>query len=295
MELFSWSPDFGLPSWHQRCLAMQAYCKFSGAPVTVRPSDNPFWTPEGDLPVFRHGTLEVVGFEALVRHLHDCKFSADFRLNAKQRAESQAFSTMLDEQLAPALALSFWLDARNHLEVTRPWFASRLPFPLAFVYPARYHERALALVDFDDYAVTERHVLDVAEECIRSISLRLGDAAYMHGNAPSSLDALVFSYLAPMLKVKMPDSQLAAKVEKYPNLAHFVGRVLSTYFPGISQKEHKAKDPPVANESSSDKSLPNSVAAFVVAAIAMTAYAFTSGLVKAVKGAQSRRAGHDDE
>ena len=85
MELYSWSPDFGLPTWHPACLALQTYAQFSGAPVTVVKSDNPFWTPDSDLPVFKHKGVRLHSFDEVIAHLEECKYSTDFGLSAKER------------------------------------------------------------------------------------------------------------------------------------------------------------------------------------------------------------------
>jgi hypothetical protein len=55
---------------------MVTYAKFSGAPLQVRETNNPFWTPEGDLPVFSHASTvkNVTDFGTFVTHLRNCKF-----------------------------------------------------------------------------------------------------------------------------------------------------------------------------------------------------------------------------
>ncbi len=60
-----WSGDWGLPSVHPECLKILAFAKFSGAPVVQRSSNNPFWTPRGDLPVFRHNGRVLTDFQAV--------------------------------------------------------------------------------------------------------------------------------------------------------------------------------------------------------------------------------------
>lgn len=41
---------------------------------------------------------------------------------------------------------TFWVDAENYANVTRPWFASRSPFPLNFLVPSRYAKTALSRI-----------------------------------------------------------------------------------------------------------------------------------------------------
>ena len=75
---------------------MMAYAKFSGAPLQVKDTNSPFWSPDGKLPVFRHTTTEsdsvndkvtLTDFQAFVAHLRKSKFSADYNLTPKQSSE----------------------------------------------------------------------------------------------------------------------------------------------------------------------------------------------------------------
>ena len=46
-----------------------------------------------------------------------------------------------------------WVDSKNSTDVTRPWYASRLRFPLSLYYPSAWQEAARrrldAVCDFD--------------------------------------------------------------------------------------------------------------------------------------------------
>lgn len=41
---------------------------------------------------------------------------------------------------------TFWVDAENYANVTRPWFASHSPFPLNFLVPGRRANAALSRI-----------------------------------------------------------------------------------------------------------------------------------------------------
>jgi metaxin len=84
MELEAWSGDWGLPSIDSECLKILAFAKFSGAPLTQKSTNNPFWTPAGDLPVLRHAGVVLTDFNSIARHLRACNYSADYNLPPKQ-------------------------------------------------------------------------------------------------------------------------------------------------------------------------------------------------------------------
>lgn len=48
---------------------------------------------------------------------------------------------------------------------------------------------------------------------------------------PASLDALVFSRLAPLLKAKLPNGKLQQHLKSLQNLCNYCTSILSLYFP----------------------------------------------------------------
>ena len=50
--------------------------------------------------------------------------------------------------------------------------------------------------------MVEAAVYKRAEECLSVLARRLGDEPYFFGKSPSSLDALMYGYLAPLLKAR---------------------------------------------------------------------------------------------
>ena len=142
MEAWVWPSDWGLASIDSNCLRLLTYAKFSGAPLVVHESGNPFWTPKGNLPIFRHHDLELANFHEVVNHLRTMNYSADYNLAPKQQSEVIAFSKLMEEKLEPAILHVFWLDSENHGKLIRPWFAKQIPFPLNFYYPVSLFKQA---------------------------------------------------------------------------------------------------------------------------------------------------------
>lgn len=112
---------------------------------------------------------------------------------------------------------TFWVDAENYASVTRPWFASRSPFPLNFLVPGRLASIALSRIlltkgeaplhrisevegkvniDLPDSSVTclsccfqhsckflSSQIYSDAKECLNLLSYRLGSANFFFGNS----------------------------------------------------------------------------------------------------------------
>lgn len=261
MEVRVWSGDWGLASVDPDCLSMLAYLKFCGAPVKVRHTDNPFRSPSGRLPVLSaeesgRRPVELDEFWPAVEHLRTSSSSspswdADACLTAEQRSDAKAFAELVKVRLVPGLLQAFWVDARNQAELTRPWFARKLGFPLCFVYPNRYASEARNLVegraaglgscrraggqdDPDEAAVIETEVYVRADECMALLNGRLGGSAghpFFFGQEPSSLDALVYGHLAPLLKAPLPNPRLQTSLKRHDHLVAFITRISARYFP----------------------------------------------------------------
>jgi len=324
MELECWSEDWGIPSIEPECLKILAFAKFSGAPVIQKSTNNPFWTPRGDLPVFRHNGNVLSDFVSVSRHLKACNYSADYNLSAKQVAEANAFIQMMDEKLHPALKYLMWVDTKNQIELTRPWYGKHLPFPLGLYYPNKFEHESVKLIESlygqfsDNYEIgndttVETTVYKHAEECLTSLSNRLGEAPFMFGRSPSGLDAVMYGYLAPLLKAPFPSNSLQNYLKGCTNLSKFVVRVSQNYFPKIVKAyEEKVHDNDKSNEANAssdtkntsstdpeEESWPNErknkIIAGCVATTAMLGYAYGSGLVDIVRNIELRVVDDDED
>ncbi|XP_059083289.1 metaxin-3-like [Tigriopus californicus] len=257
MELQCWSPDFGLPSWHPPCLALQTYLSFAGCPVSFTALNNPFWAGQSDLPVFKHRQIRYHDFETIRLYLESCKYSTDYGLAPKDKAELTAYRDLVEHALRPAFELAVWVDPRNYTGLTRPWYAQQLGIPWSYYYPGQYHRRALGLIQSvsgvdeadpeveAEMAYLESIIYKRAAECLDVLSQRLGDQVYLLGAAPTSLDALLYSLLAPGLKVPLPHPTLTHLIRERANLEQYVTRITHKFFARYQ------KHPPTSPESSS--------------------------------------------
>lgn len=118
--------------------------------------------------------LVVKSFDLWTFLLFLQRFNADYELTARQGADTMAYIALVEEKLRPALVAppvlccflskhynilfnvtlsycvpqlhTFWVDAENYANLTRPWFASRSPFPLNFLVPSHHANIALSRI-----------------------------------------------------------------------------------------------------------------------------------------------------
>ncbi|NXS24091.1 MTX1 protein, partial [Mystacornis crossleyi] len=82
-----------------------------------------------------------------------------------------------------------------------------------------------------------------ARECLTLLSQRLGSQKFFFGDSPASLDALVFSRLAPLLKAKLPNGKLQQHLKSLQNLCNYCTSILSLYFPWDGGESRPPPDP----------------------------------------------------
>ncbi|KAM7416432.1 hypothetical protein PAMA_018475 [Pampus argenteus] len=237
MELRCWGGGWGLPSVHTESLIVLAYAKFSGAKVTASPIDWTWKTLTATVPELVCGDSSVKEPSQILNFLRKQRFNADYELTARQGADTMAYIALLEEKLRPALLHTFWVDAENYANLTRPWFASRSPFPLNFFVPSCQANIALSRIlltkgESPLHRITEVEgkIYSDAKECLNLLSYRLGTTNYFFGNSPTSLDAFVFGFVAPLHKASLPSSPLQNHLRQLDNLTCFCDNILAVYF-----------------------------------------------------------------
>ncbi|XP_075871231.1 metaxin-3 isoform X1 [Nelusetta ayraudi] len=215
----------------------QAYAKFTGAKLTVSPVDWTWKTLTATVPELLCGESAVQEPAQILNFLRKQRFNADYELTARQGADTMAYIALLEEKLRPALLHTFWVDAENYANLTRPWFASRSPFPLNFVVPVRHASIALSRILLTKGEAPLHRITEVegkiysdAKECLNLLSYRLGSANFFFGNTPTSLDAFVFGFVAPLHKASLPSSPLQSHLRQLENVTRFCDNVLALYF-----------------------------------------------------------------
>lgn len=124
-----------------------------------------------------------------------------------------------------------------------------------------------------------------AQECLTTLSTRLGTNEFFFGSHPSSLDAIVYSHLAPLLKAPFPNPALQNHLKGCTNLVTFVSRISQRYFAiEYTQYEKLKSNEKVKKKNNSEDEFPNKrrnqLLAGLVAIIAMVGYALSTGIVE---------------
>lgn len=125
-----------------------------------------------------------------------------------------------------------------------------------------------------------------AQKCLTLLSTRLGENEFFFGTHPTSLDAIIYSYLAPLLKAPLPNPSLQNHLKACTNLVKFVTRISQRYFEDVCQKYERIKAEENVNKMrrDSESEFPNKrrnqFFAGIFATLAMVGYALSTGIVE---------------
>lgn len=239
----------------------------------------------------RQGDVTETKVANIFSYLRQQNLGCDFNLSNKQSADVVAFISMMEEKLLPALLHTWWIDSQAYVDVTRPWYAKASPFPLNLFVPGSRqkwaNKRVFVGKGSENISETdvEAKIYKDARECLNNLAHKLGEKDYFFGNSPSSLDAVVFGYVAPLLKAPLNTNQLINHLKQCDNLGLHCSRILRLYFP-LSEEEMEKKrkqEERKQKESENTKEFPNKkrnmILAGIFAATSMVTYAFLSGLI----------------
>uniref|UniRef100_A0A0K0FB06 Metaxin-1 homolog (inferred by orthology to a C. elegans protein) n=1 Tax=Strongyloides venezuelensis TaxID=75913 RepID=A0A0K0FB06_STRVS len=252
IELFVWPSDFDLLSFDVECLQFLAACKFCALPVTIIHTAESSISPTKSLPNFKitnNGTNEVENiteFPKFVEYARKWAFDLvlDSELTTAQKFEVDAYYSYLKKTIYPAIVHLLWEDESNYTTLTHRWYFSKMSFFSKLYKIKDIREKELGYIEAKNSSSSD--IIKIAMKTIKQLSMKLEDKKYFFGDKPSSLDALIFGYLAPLLKLPLPSDKLQVYLQGYPNLVRFVESILSIYLViPEEQKRLSDKDKPM--------------------------------------------------
>lgn len=233
-RIYTESGGWGLPTIDPDALASMALLQFASIPFSICPGASPAMTSANVLPVviFENSNASepsvCAGLPSLI-----ALFTADLTLPDPNQhltpfmiAESTAFATLVTARFGPARLYEFYLNGKNYADIYHTLLEKDSSFPLNRVLPflkrrdikAQLSGRRPHALFFD------------AGIALAALSTRLGDRKFFYDEQPSVLDAIVFGYLAPVLYLPLPSTELRGQVAKFSNLVAFVERVRQHFF-----------------------------------------------------------------
>ena len=238
LRLMAFGPAWGAPSLDAACTKADVWMRFcrlrEGVDFAVDSSVPPYVGMGGHLPVLQvdggaGGQPRIAEPDEIFTALSELGHNLDKNLTPEQRAESLAFTALIEERLQVAMLFSWWEDEANYDAVVRPALVGTLPVPLCFYLPWTLRRRVHSQLA-RRRCLGEGVAYGMGEAALEALSVRLKERPFFHGNEPTGVDASAFAYLTAVLRCPLPHDRLRVALRKHPNLVHYCERIAAQYF-----------------------------------------------------------------
>lgn len=219
-----------MPSSSPFCIKVEAYLKMAGFPYETVHMSDPRKGPKGKLPFIEYDGQRMGDSHLIINHLEQtAQAPMDAHLSDAQKAQSLIARRMLDEHLAWVIIYIRWAPEKNANIIKNTFFAAIPSFIRGFLFRKirRYMLQSIRLQGISRHSVEE--ICALAEEDIRALSVLLGDNPYFFGNAPSTLDAVAYAYLASIIHAPI-ESPIKRFTLEQTNLVSLCERIDAQYF-----------------------------------------------------------------
>lgn len=232
--LHQFDPVFGLPNASPFCMKVETWLRMAGLPYQAPPMHMQTLgkAPAGKLPYIEDAGQVVADSTFIIEHLKaKHRITLDDWLTPAQHAQALAFQRLLEENLYWAVLYSRWVEPQGWA-LTRPAFFGKMPAPLRWFVPllARRGMRQ-QLHGHGMGRHSAAAIASIGQRDITAVAEFLGDKPYFMGDAPCSLDACVYAFMANILWAPL-DHPLQRHARQYPQLQAYCERMKARYWAG---------------------------------------------------------------
>ncbi|NNF15996.1 MAG: glutathione S-transferase family protein [Gammaproteobacteria bacterium] len=231
LRLFQFEPKYGLPNVSPFCMKVETFLRMAKIQYAMQIVKNPRTTPKGKAPYINDDGTVVADSAFIVDYLTEkYHVTLDRDLTGLQRGIATMTTGALEERLYFVLVYSRWVEAKNWEQIKQLWF-SGLPPVVRSVVPGIVRKgviKTLNLQGIGRHSRDEIYALGIKD--LKGLVQVLGDQKYLLGAEPTSVDAVVFAFVANILKVPL-SSPLFDYVADQHELVSYCQRMGKKYFP----------------------------------------------------------------
>lgn len=230
IELYCFSPAFGLPSPGPFALKTEVHLKMMGLPFTKQ-FEGYANAPKGKLPYIDDAGT-VVADSAFIRLYLEKHYDRDLDagFDKNQRASAWAVERLVEDQLYWALVYTRWAVDEN-FDKGPSHFFDHLPEAVQDIVRQKQRRAVLGYLQGQGLG---RHSLAEITELVTigyaALAQLLGDKPYLLGDHQCGVDASIFAQLASVL-TPFFDSPVRDAASCHANLVAYTDRMMSLYFP----------------------------------------------------------------
>lgn len=229
ITLVQFQPGLNVPNPSPFCMKVEVYLRMVKLPFETKVGD-PRKTPKGKFPIIKDNGKTIADSSFIIQYLKETYGDPlDQNLSEQQRAQSRLLQRFFEENL-------YWHGVRwrwvpdEAFAAIEPIFFGRLTGFARWVIPKLVRnmmKKKLHAQGFGRH--TSEELTALALQDIQTLSVILGTQPFFLGDAPTSIDACAYAFLANTLDVPI-DTPLRAYAQTLPNLVAYCDRMKRAFF-----------------------------------------------------------------
>lgn len=232
IKLIQFAPALGLPNASPFCLKLETYLRMANVPYEIPPVTMAAFSkaPKGKMPYIEDNGKLIADSAFIIAHLK-ARYGdpLDANLTPEQRAISQAFTRLLEENLYWAVVYARWIEPAGWA-ITRPAFFNTMPAPFKWFVPTLARRGLVKSLHGHGMGRHSREeIYAIGQRDITALADYLGEKKFFLGESPSSVDATVYGFLANLIWAPI-ENPLKEHAKQYPQLEAYCTRMRDRYF-----------------------------------------------------------------
>jgi glutathione S-transferase len=201
IDLYVYKPHWGLLNASPFCMKLEVYLKLAHIPYKIHYTHNPRISPTQKLPFIKDGTKSITDSSVIMEYLKTTSgVSLDQHLKPLQLAESLAVQRLVEEHLYFALVYSRWVDDAAWA-TTKTEFFQDLPKILQAIVPGIVRKQVKKQLWAQGIGrQSAAHIYAAGRNDLAAVAELLGGNKYFFGDTVSSIDAVIYAFLAGILQ-----------------------------------------------------------------------------------------------
>ncbi|XP_044024242.1 failed axon connections homolog isoform X2 [Siniperca chuatsi] len=189
-------------------------------------------SPQGKMPWIEYNQEQVCGTEFIIDFLEErLGASLNKSLTPQERAMSRAITKMVEEHFYWTIAYCQWVD---NLEETQKMLSVSGPLSDLLKWILSHLTGGIVKREMYGHGIgrfSKEEVYSLMEKDMRTLATLLGDKKYLMGSKLSTVDAAVFSHLAPAMWT-LPGTRPEQLIKgELINLAMYCDRIRRRFWP----------------------------------------------------------------
>jgi len=231
IKLYKFAPCWNLPSASPFCVKLETYLRIANIPYEAVILSDPRKAPKGKLPFIEDKGKKIADSSLIIEYIKQTYGDkVDAHLTHEQKSVALAFQRMVEEHLYWVLVYNRWVDADGWAS-TKDTYFSFMPKLIRKIVPELIRKSMIKAVNNQGLGRHRKEeIYQMGCDDIKAIAEFLGNKNYFFNDKASSLDAIVYAFIASILYAPI-DSPIKNYIKNSPHLLLFCENIKSQYYP----------------------------------------------------------------